>query len=179
MLKTEVISVEIPAIFPWSVRDCEQFCDGQFCDGRFWDQFWSFCIAFPQIPLLQIPRWENENLRSIYSNWNSSLRVNQLKVLSFRLRFLFNDLGGQPCGGVTTRGSSISWRQGSSRNWVGGVSNVGFWVGERSSVELAFVGEICNSGEEVVERRFSNRGVLGKEALWNEKFVSNSLSLFS
>lgn len=55
---------------------------------------------------------------------------------------------------------------------------MGFWVGERSSVELVFVVEIYNSSKEVVEKRFSNREVLGKEELWDKKLWFDSLSLF-
>ena len=183
MLKTEVISDAIPIIFPdidWSAWDCERFWD------QFWDQFWLLCTAFPRIPLLQILCWEEEKLRSTYSNRDNSLWVDQSKVLLFWLRFLFNDPKGWPQS-VTATGSPISWRQGSnrSRRLIGRKcikeefpSDMGFWVREGLSLEVVFVEKMGTSDkDEVVERRFSGRKMPDKETFWDKESVSDSTSL--
>ena len=182
MLKTEVISIGIPVIFPdvdWSARDCKRFW------GRFWDRFWPLHTAFPRIPLLQNPRWEKEKSRSTCSNRDGFLRVDWSEVSLFRLRFLFNDLENRPWS-VTVTGSSIFWRRGSngSQRLTGGecvkekfLSDMGFWVREGLLVKVAFVGKMGTLDKEVVERRFSDKGVLGKEAFWDKKSASDSTSL--
>lgn len=55
---------------------------------------------------------------------------------------------------------------------------MGFWIGKRSLVKPAFIGEICNSDEKVVEKEFSNKRVLGKKTLWDKGLVFNFLFLF-
>ena len=205
MLKTEVISVGIPATFPdvdWFVRDWDRFWGwfwGRF-PGWFWGRCWPLRTAFPRIPVLRVPRWEEEKSRSTCSNRDGSLRVDRSKWSSFWLRFLFNDPEGRPRG-VITRGFSISWRRGSSgsQRLTGGgrcakqefPSKIAFLVEEEFSVEVAHVGERKTSDEEkVVEKRFSGegrfsgeakfcyRGVLGKEDFWDRESAFNSTPLF-
>lgn len=55
---------------------------------------------------------------------------------------------------------------------------MGFWVRKRSLIESTFIEEICNFGEEVVEKGFLNKRVLDKKALWDKKLVFNFLFLF-
>lgn len=42
---------------------------------------------------------------------------------------------------------------------------MGFYIRKRSSVELAFIGKICNFDKKVVKRGFSNRRMPDKKAL--------------
>lgn len=147
MLKTEVISVGIPATIPdvdWSVRD--------------WSRFWPLRTAFPRIPLRRIPHgWEEENPRSACLNWDGSLQVDRSKLSSFRLRFLFNNLESRRWG-VTVSGSSIPWRRGSngSRRFAGEgrcakeeefPSDVEFLGKREFPTEVGIVGEERTPGE--------------------------------
>lgn len=91
----------------------------------------------------------------------------------FWLCFLFNNLKSW-LWGIIIRGFSIFWKQGSNESWrltskecvkEEFSSDIGFWVEERFSVEVAFVEEIGTSDEEVVERRFLGREVPSKKVL--------------
>lgn len=53
-----------------------------------------------------------------------------------------------------------------------------FWVKEKLSVEAVFIKKIGTSNEKIIEKRFSDRRVLSKKALWNRKLMSDFISLF-